>query len=322
MPTLARALAAAVLSALLLTGPAAFASPLKDKPTAAELDKQIAAAARQLEVIVEQYNNSREDLRATRERTRSLGVTLRPLTRALGTRQALMDDLMSRTYQRTRSGPTVTLLASANPHEFVDKLLILNQLATTSRNAAKNLRRARADVVSTRTTLNALAAQQRTLELQLITRKATVTGEINTLRQMRSLTYAGSSRFGPSPEATPPPYIAGAAGRVVDFAFAQLGKPYSWGADGPNAYDCSGLTMDAWQQAGINLPHNAARQYGSLPHVSRSDLRPGDLVFFYAPISHVGVYIGDGKMIHAPEYGENIRIATIDTQPISGFGRP
>ena len=276
----ARALAVALLSALLLTGPAAFASPLEDKPTAAELDKQIAAAARQLEVIVEQYNNSREDLLATRERTSSLGVALRPLTRALATRQALMDDLMSRTYQRTRTGPTVTLLASANPHEFVDKLLILNQLATSSRKAAQDLRRARADVVGTRTTLERPRRPATHACNSSSSPAKPRSGRDQHPQANASPHVRGGSRFGPprSHPGRPTSPARRARGRL---RVRPARQAVPWGADGPNSYDCSGLTMAAWQQAGINLPHNAARQYGSLPHVSRSDLRPGDLVFFY-----------------------------------------
>ncbi|BCJ52459.1 hypothetical protein Asp14428_39340 [Actinoplanes sp. NBRC 14428] len=328
----ARAAIVALISALLLTGlpTAAPASPRESLGTlsaalaspAADLDKHIAAASRRLEVVVEQYNNSREDLRTTRLQTARLNERLGPLTRDLAQRQALVDGLMSNTYQRTRTGPTVALFASDAPHEFVDRLLVLHQLASEEEHATEALQAAKTKVNETRRLLNALAAQQRRQQLQLNTRKATVKGEITTLKRMRAIAYGGGSRYTDPGDIPAPDYIPGPAGRAVAFAFRQLGKPYRWGAEGPRSYDCSGLTLAAWRTAGVGLPHNAARQYAATAHLDRSDLRPGDLVFFYGPISHVGLYIGGGRMIHAPEFGENVRVSSIDSQPITGYSRP
>lgn len=342
----ARAAIVALMSALLLTGfqtPAPAAAPFRadrsaaasfradrlaaasfraDRPTAAELDKHIAAASRRLEVVVEQYNDSREELHTTQVRISRLNSRLGPMTRDLEQQQALVDGLMSNTYQRTRTGPTVALFASDEPHEFVDKLLVLHQLASSEQRATEALQRAQSRVNGTRQMLNALADQQRRQQTQLNTRRATVKGEIIALKQMRVIAYGGGSRYTDSGDIPVPDYVPGPAGQAVAFAFSQLGKPYRWGADGPRAYDCSGLTMAAWRTAGVHLPHNAARQYASTAHIGRGRLKPGDLVFFYGPISHVGIYIGGGKMIHAPEFGENVRVASIDSQPIAGFARP
>ena len=312
-----RSLIVALAFVLAAAGPA-HATP----PTPAQLDQRITAAARQLEVIVEQFNESRDDLRLTESRQRSLGARLAPMTDDLRTSQELIGRLVSRTYQRTRNGPTVALFATDDPHQFVDKLLVLNQLAVQQNRAVAELQRARTRVYETRRTLTVLAEQQRRQQSQLNTRKAVVEGEIAALKQMRQQAYGGGSRYADAADYPAPPYVAGPAGRVVAFAFGQLGKPYRWGSAGPNSYDCSGLTLAAWNRAGVSLPHNAARQYNAMGHVSRAELRPGDLVFFYSRISHVGVYIGGGKMIHAPEYGENVRVASIDSQPIHGFGRP
>jgi cell wall-associated NlpC family hydrolase len=108
----------------------------------------------------------------------------------------------------------------------------------------------------------------------------------------------------------------------VRVAYAQLGDPYRWGAGGPGAFDCSGLTSFAWRAAGVSLPHSSAAQYGSGRRVSRSDLRPGDLVFFYSPISHVGIYVGGGKMIDAPYPGSSVKITSISSMPYVGAVRP
>ncbi|MDH2389487.1 NlpC/P60 family protein [Streptomyces sp. HNM0663] len=115
---------------------------------------------------------------------------------------------------------------------------------------------------------------------------------------------------------------AAKADKVLDFARAQLGKPYVWGASGPSSYDCSGLTQAAWRAAGVSLPRTTWDQVEVGKRVATEDLLPGDLVFFYDDISHVGIYIGDGMMIHAPKPGTNVREESIYYMPIYGSVRP
>ncbi|WP_327681158.1 C40 family peptidase [Streptomyces sp. NBC_00467] len=112
------------------------------------------------------------------------------------------------------------------------------------------------------------------------------------------------------------------AAKVLDFARAQIGKPYVWGAAGPSSYDCSGLTQAAWKTAGVSLPRTTWDQVKTGKRIETKDLLPGDLVFFYDDISHVGIYIGDGKMIHAPKPGANVREESIFSMPIHGSVRP
>ncbi|MFB7272262.1 NlpC/P60 family protein [Streptomyces sp. NPDC056244] len=112
------------------------------------------------------------------------------------------------------------------------------------------------------------------------------------------------------------------AAKVLAFARAQIGKPYVWGASGPSSYDCSGLTQAAWREAGVQLPRTTWEQVEAGTRVSTGDLLPGDLVFFYDDISHVGIYIGDGMMIHAPKPGANVREESIYYMPIYGSVRP
>ncbi|MFI8997149.1 NlpC/P60 family protein [Streptomyces sp. NPDC053542] len=112
------------------------------------------------------------------------------------------------------------------------------------------------------------------------------------------------------------------AEKAIAFARAQLGKPYVWGATGPTSYDCSGLTQAAWKAAGVSLPRTTWDQVKVGTRVATGDLQPGDLVFFYDDISHVGMYIGDGKMIHAPKPGANVRVESIYYMPIYGSVRP
>ncbi|WP_030373126.1 C40 family peptidase [Streptomyces rimosus] len=112
------------------------------------------------------------------------------------------------------------------------------------------------------------------------------------------------------------------AAKALAFARAQMGKPYVWGATGPNSYDCSGLTQAAWKAAGVSLPRTTWDQVKTGDRVATKDLKPGDLVFFYNDISHVGMYIGDGKMIHAPKPGASVRVESIYYMPIYGSVRP
>jgi len=109
---------------------------------------------------------------------------------------------------------------------------------------------------------------------------------------------------------------------AIDTAKAQLGKPYVYAGSGPDTFDCSGLTMYAWAAAGVSLPHNAEAQFESLPHVSQSDLQPGDLVFFGSPIHHVGMFVGGGTMIEAPYTGVDVRYHTIYRPDYAGAARP
>lgn len=115
---------------------------------------------------------------------------------------------------------------------------------------------------------------------------------------------------------------AAKAEKVLAFARAQIGKPYVWGASGPSSYDCSGLTQAAWREAGVTLPRTTWDQVEFGTRVATSDLKPGDLVFFYDDISHVGIYKGDGMMIHAPKPGANVREESIYYMPIYGSVRP
>lgn len=111
-------------------------------------------------------------------------------------------------------------------------------------------------------------------------------------------------------------------GPVLAYAKSQVGKAYVWGAAGPSSFDCSGLTMAAWAQSGVSLPHNSTAQYNSGRRVSESELQPGDLVFYYSPISHVGLYIGDGQVVNALNPGSGVQLSGLHDMPYSGAVRP
>ncbi|MFI9587178.1 NlpC/P60 family protein [Streptomyces sp. NPDC052236] len=116
---------------------------------------------------------------------------------------------------------------------------------------------------------------------------------------------------------------ASAQGRkAVQFATAQIGKPYVWGAEGPDSYDCSGLTSQAWLAGGKGIPRTSQEQWRLLPRVAIKDMRPGDLIVYYADASHIGMYIGDGSIVHAPRPNRNVTITGAGSMEILGVVRP
>jgi cell wall-associated NlpC family hydrolase len=127
----------------------------------------------------------------------------------------------------------------------------------------------------------------------------------------------------PTPSTHLPKVVAGAGVGAAALAIAEskIGKPYVWGASGPNAFDCSGLVMWAFKQAGVSLPRTSAAQSQVGTAVSKGDLRPGDLVFFYSPVSHVGIYVGDGKILNASTSGEPVKISSMQYMPFHNARR-
>ncbi|NEA67174.1 C40 family peptidase [Streptomyces sp. SID12488] len=110
--------------------------------------------------------------------------------------------------------------------------------------------------------------------------------------------------------------------KAVAFATAQTGKPYEWGAEGPGTYDCSGLTSAAWAAAGVTIPRTSQQQWDQLPHVAVKDMRPGDLIVYFDDASHIAMYVGGGKMVHAPRPGRTVTIAGAGSMKILGVVRP
>ncbi|MER6424397.1 NlpC/P60 family protein [Streptomyces sp. NPDC001137] len=110
--------------------------------------------------------------------------------------------------------------------------------------------------------------------------------------------------------------------KAVAYATAQIGKPYEWGAEGPETYDCSGLTSQAWAAAGHAIPRTSQEQWKQLKHVDIKDMRPGDLIIYFDDASHVGMYIGDGAIVHAPRPGRTVTITGAGSMPILGVVRP
>jgi cell wall-associated NlpC family hydrolase len=147
---------------------------------------------------------------------------------------------------------------------------------------------------------------------------ALVTGAGIALTPVAASADTGAAAPAAAPVAAAPVAAPTAAAQVaVDTALAQQGKPYVWGGTGPGGYDCSGLTFSAYQAAGITLPRTSRAQATAGVPVDRASLQPGDLVFFYQPVSHVGMYIGNGQMVHSSTYGQPVSVVPVDS--MSGY---
>lgn len=134
---------------------------------------------------------------------------------------------------------------------------------------------------------------------------------------------SGSSSSDSGSSGTSAPPVSSLASVAVNAALGQQGVPYRYATSSPGvSFDCSGLTKYAWGKAGVYLPHQSRQQYASIPHVSKGSAQPGDLIFYYSPISHVGVYLGGGQLVHAPATGDVVKIATVNWGKVTGVGRP
>jgi cell wall-associated NlpC family hydrolase len=164
-------------------------------------------------------------------------------------------------------------------------------------------------------TTQQLADEEATIKAKLDEAKSLL-DELEAEERERLMASSGSLKV---PSSVP---ASGRAAAAVKYALAQVGDAYVYGATGENAFDCSGLTMRAWAQAGVGLPHSSSAQFSSGPRVAASDLQPGDLVFYYSPISHVGIYIGNGMIVHAANPRTGVAVAGLHSMPYVGAVRP
>jgi peptidoglycan DL-endopeptidase CwlO len=306
-----------------LCAPPASAVPRLSKPPAkSALDQQISDASNQLEIVVEQYDSMTVTLAATKKKEARVKVELAPMRKAEAAAHAKIAAIAEQVYLSSSPAQTFgQLLDASSTSELVNQLGLINQIAYTRRQQIDALNESAAAYLAQQHKLTVLDNTQTNEYGVLKAKKASILGQIAQLKSLR-LTAYGPSGMSSDPLIHYIPIFTGAAGAAVKFAYEQLGKTYRFGAAGPNAFDCSGLTMTAWQTLGVNLPHSAAGQYQVIKHVTRAELQPGDLVFYYHPIHHVGIYVGDDKVINAPTYGEPVKVSPLNLGPIAGYGRP
>jgi cell wall-associated NlpC family hydrolase len=299
------------------------ATPAAADPTKKDLEAAQAKADRlyhDAEIASERYNDAKVTLDRTRLQLRSLDADLDRQQSTVDTMRTQVAAMMVSQYQNGALSTASQVVLSDNPDAFLDNLGAVtaynSQRGEVMQDYATEIQRLSLRKSAVKDELSSISA----LEEKLAAEKQTI--DARSAEAKKAL--AGiKAELAPAPGVPGAPVAAsGRAATAVRFAMAQIGKAYVFGAAGPNAYDCSGLTMAAWGQAGVGLPHSSSAQYGSGQHISESQLQPGDLVFYYSPISHVGMYIGGGKIVNALNPSAGIRISGLHDMPFSGAVRP
>lgn len=317
---LARSLVVAVATAagLLLSTGAAFAAP-----TPAELEQQIDDAWNQLEPTIEQYNQVHTQLKDNQAKAAALQQQLAPLQAQVDAAMGHVGNMAVQAYKGGRVTALNALLSSESPAALLDQLAFVNQIARNQHNEIQSVATLRDKYAGDKKTLDDLIAQESQQDTELSAKKTEIEAKLTELQKLRQQAYGSSGATGElKPVACPVEYLGGPGGIAAKKACELIGKPYVWGAAGPNGYDCSGMTLTAWAAAGVKLRHYTKWQWQDAKAVSRAELRPGDLVFFYSDLHHMGLYVGGGWMVHAPTTGDRVRMAKLDGRPITGFRRP
>jgi cell wall-associated NlpC family hydrolase len=307
----------AVLAAIavLVPGTAANADPSVD-----QINRRIKTASARLEGVVEAYNKTTEELKANQAAARRVGADLAQLRAELATASERVEELAVLAYKGGQFAEISAVLTSASPSTVVDRMVTLDQISRFEHGQITRFAEVKKRHDARAKELAGLIADEQAKHASLAAQKKKIEADLAKLYEMRRQAY-GRAQARASGSSAAAPYVAGRAGKVVRFAYGALGKPYVWGADGPSGYDCSGLTLAAWRTVGVSLPHNGAMQWDALPHISRGSLRPGDLVF-YNGLGHVALFVGGGKVIHAPTFGEVVQIGSVDMMPPYGYARP
>ncbi|GAA4568179.1 C40 family peptidase [Micromonospora coerulea] len=313
------ALAALAGAAVILTG---AATPAHAEPTVTEIERQIDQDWNKLEPIIEQHNAARQDLAVKRKQVAALAKQIAPLQLQVDLAMGQVSGLAADAYKGEHLSTMNALLGSRSPADVVNGLELLDRFAYRQQQQVRTVVELRDELAAKKKPLDEMVAQLTRTEAQLAAKKKQINAEIAKLDKLRMKIY-GSGGAGPlRPAPCPSGYPGGPAGVAVKFACAQIGKIYVWGAAGPDHYDCSGLTMAAWAKAGVSLPHNARQQHDVTRRVSRSELRVGDLVFYYSDLHHVAMYVGNGWVVHASQSGKPITMKRVDDGQINSYGRP
>jgi cell wall-associated NlpC family hydrolase len=299
-----------------------LASPAHAAPSEAELKKQIDTASNQLEDITESFNKLKIDLAKTAADQKNLAASIAPAKAKLLVASAQVNNIAATSYKQGKIGPMTALLSTSDQGGLVDRMSYLDLIQRANQRDIDAYTETTQTFNERSAALKTTQAKQTAQLNEVAARKAKIEGDIKKLRKLREQAYGSATETGVSGAAGPAPSIAGSAGEAVSFAYKQANKPayYGYGDSGPNTFDCSGLTMAAWNVAGKSLPHNAAAQYSATARISKSQLQPGDLVF-YRSLGHVGLYVGGGMIIDASREGEPIKKRSINVMTPYGYGR-
>jgi cell wall-associated NlpC family hydrolase len=308
-------------------------APAHADPSTGSLAQQVEEQGRALGVVVEQYNTVNVQLGRTQAQLADVAARIPRLTEQVDQAAAAVGSLITHAYEGSTMSRIDALLAAGSPGELIDRMNTLGALARSQQRDIAALTAARAQLQDQKARLDTLAAQQTAQQQDLATRKTKIESQIAALKKQQEELAARQAEEArqaaaraaaahrppppPSPKGgggtppPPPPYVAGRVAKVVAYAYGQLGKPYVFGAAGPNAFDCSGLVMMAWAQVGVHLAHSSYIQMNEQTvHIPRSQLQPGDIVFFYGG-GHEGLYIGNGNVIHAPHTGDVVKVSSL-----------
>lgn len=300
-------------------------SPASAEPDIDDVQARVDRLYHEAEQASERYNDAKLELKELERDLGSLRADQERQDDRLDVVRHQVQDSVVRQYEGQSLNAVGQVVVSDDPESF------LSQLSTMS--AFNDLQSQLFDDYATE--LKALgirsdatekrASDVAALERKLAAENATIDKKLEAAESLLSdlkaeeredILSRGSLRV---PSDVP---VSGRAAAAVQYALAQVGDSYVYGAAGPNAFDCSGLTMMAWAQAGVALPHSSSAQFNSGPHIASGDLQPGDLVFYYSPISHVGIYIGNGMIVHAANPGTGVAVSGVFSMPYSGAVRP
>ncbi|MGV9645769.1 NlpC/P60 family protein [Streptomyces sp. NPDC004822] len=303
--------------------------------TPAQVKAKVDKLYQEAEVATEKYNGAREKAEAARKRIRTLQDEAARKTQKLNAARDALGSMAAAQYRDGGMDPAFQLALSSDPDRYLDGAEFAERAGHRQAASVAEVRRELREIEQLRGAARVELKSLTSHRAELRRHKKTITGKLDEARaQLARLTggepspgdRADRSASGdrtalaaPGSAAAQAPNARAAA--AVSYAYSKLGSPYVWGATGPNAFDCSGLTQAAYRAAGVSLPRTTYSQIGAGRRVSRSELLPGDLVFFYSGISHVGLYIGNGQMIHAPNPSAPVRVAPLDEMPFAGATR-
>lgn len=295
------------------------------KPDLETVKKQVEKYDHQAEQASERFNDAKVKLEATRTKLAALNADLARQETVVDAMRQQVAAMVVEQYQGDALSTTSQVVLSSNPDAFLDNLNAVsaynNQRGQVMKQFGTQLDRLKLRKTAVQAEASRLKALQDTMaaqKAQIDDKAAKAKAVLDDLEAEARAKILAGGWTGDIPDVQ----ASGRAAAAVKFAMAQVGKAYVYGASGPNAYDCSGLTMRAWGVAGVGLPHSSSAQQGSGTRVSESELRPGDLVFYYSPVSHVGMYIGHGMIVNALNPGAGVRVSGLHSMPYSGAVRP
>jgi cell wall-associated NlpC family hydrolase len=302
---------AAAALALILPGGISAAQTTAPRPNLTTLVAEAKQLEFQINALSEQYDGLRIQLtRAQADAKIAQSAASRGAT-ALAVGQQAVAQLAAANYMNSGLDPTMAALSAGDPEQFLSQASAITELDQSSGVKVNTLSNKVTQALRDKQTADQQVAQVNALEAQMNAKKKIIDAKIDQVNSAAmKQAMAVFTQTGQYPNISIP--TANTVGaQALQAAITKEGDPYVWGAAGPGEFDCSGLVVWAYAQEGIALPHYTGSLWNSGMHVARSDLEPGDLVFFFPDISHVGIYIGDGMMIDAPNFGVPVHVEPI-----------